>query len=130
VLVRLHALFTRRWGSTGHDYPSGFVGVVGIIILPMMSVMIVPPSYGAEFVWPNCLLVYTLAVLHGFANHRQKAFHPCGLLLLGRTSMTYCISIDEYWLVICMALGITIVCLMVNTAVNLANTIHRFEGNR
>jgi hypothetical protein len=44
--------------------------------------------------------------------------------------MAYCISFDGYWLPICMALGITIVCLMVNTAVNLANTIHRFEGNR
>jgi hypothetical protein len=68
----LHALFTRRWGSMGREYPSGFVAVVGIIVVPMMSVLIVPPSYGAEFVWPYCLLLIALAVLHGLAKHRQK----------------------------------------------------------
>ena len=68
----IHALFTRRFGSMGREYPNGFVSVAGIIFVPLVAVMLAPPIYGCEFIWPYLFLVYLLAILHGVAKHRQK----------------------------------------------------------
>jgi hypothetical protein len=71
AIGHIHALFTRRWGSMGRDYPSGFVAIVSIIFVPLLAIVIVPPSYGVGFLVPYCLLVYLLAFLHGIAKQRQ-----------------------------------------------------------
>ena len=48
-----------------------FVAVKVSAPVPLLAIVIIPPSYGVGFLVPYCLLVYLLAFLHGVAKQRQ-----------------------------------------------------------
>lgn len=68
-----HEFLARKLGSMGREYAGSPARVVGLLVVPWLAVLIVPPTYGAEWLPVYAGVLLLAAAAHAVARSRRRS---------------------------------------------------------